>query len=449
MAKAKDRPTQTTDRRTGRAVAPMALATCLALTLVGCQSVSSGGGGGGLLSRISPRHDESMADGMVRPEGSSPGRFMSRYLNPMATPHASAAKEAKKSLLGPEGWSPVTVAPDPEAETELAEATRLYRQGKHSEAEPRLARLATAKKGTPWGESARFTLAESLYERKKFVAAYDAYELLIKEYPGTKHVDALVAREFAIAKAWLDDEDPNAKPEQKIGLAGRAEGRAPLIDASGFAIKALENVRLHDPAGPLSDDAVLLMADHYFAHKDFESAALYYDQLVTDHPKSEHLRRAQLSSIDAKMKGYGGPEFDGQGLDGARDMVKQTMATFPERQVNGDRDKLYETLDRIEDASAERAFATGQYYKRVGRITSAEYYYSLVNAKWPKSDWGKKAKVELAGLAKLPRKAAVPSKIMTQPGSSDSFGDGLGTAGNPIGGMGGQAGGLGGAGGPG
>ncbi len=451
---AKDRPQSPRLPPPRTIVALAAIGSCLAIS--GCQTA----GGGGLLSRLTPRHDESMANGMVRPEDAPPSRFLSRYLSPMRTPHTSAAKESK-SLLGPEGWTPIKVEPNPEAEEELATAMRLYRQGKHAEAEPLLVKLAKKRKGTPWGEKAQFTLAESYYERGKYVAANDAYELLIKDYPGTQHLDTLVAREYEIAKKWFDSEDPKAKPEQKFSVAARWEGKAPLIDTSGYAIKALEHVRLHDPTGPLSDDAVLRMADHYYATKDFDTAALYYDQLVTDHPKSEHLRRAQLASIDSKLRGYMGPEFDGQGLEGARDMVKQTMATFPERQVGTDRDKLYETLDRIDEANAERAYKVGMYYKGTGKVGSAEYYFSLVNARWPKSNWGKKAKVELASLAKAPRKKNLPSQIMAQPGSADPFGGGsgggaggggmggMGGGSGMGGGMGGMGGGMGGMGGPG
>ncbi len=87
-------------------------------------------------------------------------------------------------------------------------------------------------------------------------------------------------------------------------------------------------------------------------HGDYESAALYYDQLITDHPKSPYLQQAQLAAIDARMKGYLGPEYDGSGLEKARELVKQTMATFPDRPAGNE--KLYHTLDLINDQEAER-----------------------------------------------------------------------------------------------
>jgi outer membrane protein assembly factor BamD (BamD/ComL family) len=453
MAKSFPQPRRSRRRRSARRAffTAAALTSCLALsTMTGCQSSV----GKKVLSTISPRYDESLKSGLVRPEDSTPHRFLSRYLTPAATPHTSGASEAKSLSMSNEGWTPVKIDPNPKADAALEAATALYRQGKYSEAEPKLAAIAKAQKGKPWGERAQFLLAESYYEQQKYKYAYDAYELLIKEYPGTEYVDKLVKREFVIAQKWLDNSEGKAKPEDKFSLTDAFTGKAPLVDGAGYALTAFEKVRLHDPTGPLSDDALMKTAQHKYDNRDFEEASVYYDQLVTDHPKSEHLQKAQLASIDSKLKAYAGPQFDGQGLDGARDMIKQTMATFPERQTGND--KLYHTLDVINDQHAERAYTTGLYYKKTGKVISAEYYFGMVSAKWPKSEWAKKSKVELGTLAKLPRQESAPSRIMATPGAVDPFssgpagggGNGLGTnGGGGAGGMGSALGGMGGMGG--
>ena len=183
---------------------------------------------------------------------------------------------------------------------------------------------------------------------------------MIKKYPGTQYVDEVVAREFQIAQLWLSTEDPKAKP---LPWRSRLDGRQPLLDTSSYAVKALDHVRLHDPQGPLADDAALRTADHYHTAGDYETAAVYYDQLLAEHPKSPLRERAQLSSIDAKMKGYIGPEYDVSGLESARETIKRTMAEFPERQASNGQG-LYHTLDLINDQEAERNFVIGQYYVR-------------------------------------------------------------------------------------
>ena len=124
------------------------------------------------------------------------------------------------------------------------------------------------------------------------------------------------------------------------------------------------------------------------------------------------------------MKAYLGPEYDGSGLEKARELVKQTMSTFPDRQASYE--NLYHTLDLINDQEAERTYKVGEYYKRIGKVTSAEYYFGKIPQRWPSSPWAVKSKTELAQLAKMPRKPSVPSKIMTRPGSNDPFYSGMG-----------------------
>src|SRR5262249_51491421 len=145
--------------------------------------------------------------------------------------------------------------------------------------------------------------------------------------------------------------------------------------------------------------------------------------------KSPFLQRAQLAAIEARMKGYLGPEYDGSGLEKARELVKQNMHTFPERQASFE--KLYQTLDHINDAQAEKTFRDGMYYKRIGKVPSAEFYLGKIPQRWPNSPWAVKAKAELAQLAKLPRTPSSPSKIMVQPGSTDPY-----FSAGPMGGLG-------------
>jgi outer membrane protein assembly factor BamD (BamD/ComL family) len=316
---------------------------------------------------------------------------------------------------------------------ELDEALKLFQQGKLTEAESGFAKLAKKRKGTHWGEKAQYYVAETQYQQKKYVKANDSFEKLFADYPGTEFLDKLVSREYSLAQMWLSQSDPQAKPEQKLPWYTHFTGEQPIIDTRGTGLKALEHVRHHDPAGPLADDSVLQIADYHMKSGDYESAALYYDQLISDHSKSPFFQKAQLAAIDARLKGYMGPDYDGSGLEKARELVKQTMSSFPDRQASYE--NLYHTLDIINDQEAERTFKVGEYYKRVGRVTSAEYYFGKIPQRWPGSPWAVKAKTELAQLAKLPRKPSLPSKIMAQPGATDPY-----YSAGPTGAMGGMGG---------
>lgn len=342
-------------------------------------------------------------------------------------------RDPSGQVLGSNGWRPFAKAKvDPDAQKELNDAVALYEGGKLSQAESAFAKIARARKETPWGEKAQFYLAESQFRRGKYVAAHESFEKLAADYPGTQRMDDLVSREYEIAQIWMAQGDPKAEDGKKLPWYSRLDGRQPLIDTRGMALKALEHVRHHAPDGPLADDAVMQIAGYHMESGDYETAAIYYDEMISSHPKSPFLHDAHLAAIDSRIKGYLGPAYDGEGLEKARDLVRQTMETFPEKEESNER--LFHTLDLINDQEAERTYNVGAYYKKIGKVASAEYYFGMVRHKWPKSEWAAKAKTDLAALAKMPRKESLPSKIMTAPGSIDSFSSGAGANG-AMGGM--------------
>lgn len=399
------------------------------LTTSGCQ---------GTLNAWRMGRDSSLSRGPTSEELGDDRNLMARWLSPKTGTPSGATQTRSPLVLGSNGWRPMKTTPNPEAEAEFQAAEKLLQQGNVDDAEAAFKKLAKKRKGTPWGERSQFALAESQFRRGRYVKAHDSYETLFADYPGTQYLDKLVSREYEIAQVWLAQYDPKTKPEQVIPWTGRFDGRRPLMDTNGHALQALEHVRQHDPLGPLSDDAVMRIADQHMHDGAFELAAMHYDQLGTDHPKSPYLQRAQIASIDARIKDYIGPEYDGAGLEKAREMIKQTMATFPDRPEGNE--KLYHTLDLINDQEAERTYVIADYYRRTGKVASAEFYYGKIRHRWPKSPWAVKAKTQLAALAKMPRTESLPSKIMSAPGSIDSFngGSGMGAMGggmSPMGGM--------------
>ena len=224
-------------------------------------------------------------------DGTPDKSLISRWLSRDRTPFSSGNSMGDSSVfLGQKGWEKTRSAPDPISEAEFATAKKYFDQGDYKNAEKLLYPLAKreVKKGTPWGEKAQYWLAETQFRLQKYVASNDSFEILIKKYPGTEYVDKLVAREYQIAQIWLAPEDPKAKP---MDWTSHFDGRQPLLDTNSYAVKALDHVRLHDPQGPLADDAALRTADHYHTVGDYETAAVYYDQLLAEHPKSEYRER--------------------------------------------------------------------------------------------------------------------------------------------------------------
>jgi outer membrane protein assembly factor BamD (BamD/ComL family) len=412
----------------------------------GCQTDTTG-----ILARWRAAHDDGLAKPVSAEEINDKRGPIAQWLVPKSGP-ATNPNPKSTLVLGSNGWTPPKPVNDPAADKELKEAEALIQQGRLDEAEKAYKAIAKKRKETNWGERAQFALAELQFKRENYVGANDAYQELMKDYAGTRYRDKVAEREYAIAQIWLSSiEDSNPPPDKnkdkgkdktpakpKFSWLDRFSGKLPLVDTSGHALQTLEHVRHHDVDGPLADDAVLRIADYHYDHGNWEDASINYDQLLAEHPKSPFVRRAQLASIDAKLKNYLGPEYDGSGLDQAKGMIRNHLETFPER-LAGQNDPLYKALDLIEDQEAERAYIHGEHYLWTGHVLAAEYTFGEIPVRWPKSTWAKKAKIQLAQIAKMPRKESRPSKIMSRPGSSDPLTGGSG-AGMGMGGMSGAPG---------
>lgn len=419
-------------RKKGRLGAAV-IAASMSLANTGCQGISHS------IAQWRSSYDTS---GIARPisadEKAQTGNFLTRWFSPGKPGDGPSltARDPSGLVMGSDGWKPLDKPKaDPKAEAEIKAAHELYMKDELAQAEKEFARIAKNRKGSPYGSKAQFFLAETQFQQKKYVNAHDSYEKLIADYPGTDRLEQAVKREYEIAQIWLAQSDPKAKKDEAFTWTSHFDGKQPLIDTQGSALKALEHVRVHDPTGPLADDALMKIADYHMQNADYESAGIYYDQLIQDHPKSPMARQAALLAIDARMKGYRGPEFDASGLERSRELVKQTMQRYPEQPAGNN--QLYKTLDLINDAEAEKTFTTGAYYKKIGRIQAAELYFGKIPQRWPESPWAKKAKTELASLAKMPRTQSLPSRILTQPLATDpNYSAGSGMGGMGGGGMG-------------
>ncbi len=371
-------------------------------------------------------------------------QLFDRWITPRTKPHRPRTRQVvdadpglrrlaahRQAGQGPRGGSRIRGRPQAVRARKASP-----RPKRHSPRSPRTARAR------PWGEDGQYYLAETQFQRQKYVDAHDSFELLHNDYPATEYLDKLVSREFEIAQLWIAQDDPKAPKEKRIPWYGRFDGGFPFIDTQGYALKALEHVRHNDPIGPLADDAAIEIAEYYMKHNDFESAAIYYEQFIADYHKSPILREAQLAAIDARIKGYLGPDYDAAGLEKARAIIRKTMED--PTSATGQLRRALSHARRDQRGRGREDLQEGAYYKKIGKVASAEFYFGKIPRRWPNSPWAVKAKVELAQLAKMPRTPSKPSKIIIPPGSTDPFGGG--GMGGGMGGMGGGMGGMGGMG---
>ena len=156
-----------------------ALAPCFC---AGCQSFSSplaqwrAAYDGGL---IKGRSKEEMADASGSADSQN---LFDRWI----TPRASTGRGPTRRLgaFNARSWAPTAggrsprLPRTPRRMPNSKAAKKLFEQGNSRRPRKQFAKIAKDRKGTPWGETAQYYLAESQFQRGKYVDAHDNFEKL-------------------------------------------------------------------------------------------------------------------------------------------------------------------------------------------------------------------------------------------------------------------------------
>lgn len=269
----------------------------------------------------------------------------------------------------------------------------------------------------PVEEDALFMVAECRFAAKRYGWAQDGYDGLIKKYPSTRYLEKSTRRLYAIGAMWLNGDGSSdtkeliqvsatdvTQPESverkpmvhSVPLAPNFFDKSrPLFDTPGNALKALKSVWLHDPLGPLADDAVMLTAVYHIRKGNLREADHYLDVLRREYPKSEHTQTAFVVGSHIKLASYQGPRYDGRDLVDADDLIHSTLNLFPDVE---DREQLQAELVKIHNRGAERNWSRAEYYRHRDKPQSEAIYCEAILKDFPESEFAKLAAERLQEL---------------------------------------------------
>ncbi len=281
--------------------------------------------------------------------------------------------------------------------------------------------------GDPIEEDSMFMVAECQFRRRAYAKAQDSYDELLGKYPSTRHMEQSTHRLLSIAMYWLDysaESDLNgdiklaggakinpAKPPQaprtpRIPIIPNVTDRTrPVFDTDGRALQALRSVWLHDAAGDLADDALMVSANHHLRTGDFIESARLYKLLREQYPDSPHFQDAHLLGAHVTMASYEGPAYDGSSLDEATNLKKVALASFTQMD-DAERQRLKKEIARMDEERVGRLWATVEFYKAKRQPESIEVYCHRIINQFPDSKYAEPARKMLASLEKHKKPAA-------------------------------------------
>jgi len=268
--------------------------------------------------------------------------------------------------------------------------------------------------GDPIEEDALFMVAESQFGQQKFSWAQDSYGTLLEKYPSTRHLDDVTRRLFFVAQTWLGvppakpnvndvqlvDHSDAGKPEPTIAdvggpsswpiLPNLADRTQPVFDTHGRALQALESIWRHDATGPLADDALMLQATYYQRKGDYVEAARLYKLVREQYPDSTHFQNAFLLGSHVSLASYEGSEYEGAPLSESR-QLKETSRQLFQNLSDEQKQRLDSELKAIQNAEAERAWASIEFYLQKQQAASVALYCNRLLHKYPDSPYAKRA----------------------------------------------------------
>ncbi|MEY3032867.1 MAG: hypothetical protein RLZZ622_1342 [Planctomycetota bacterium] len=278
------------------------------------------------------------------------------------------------------------------------EADDLFQQKEYAKALKRYRKVIDRWPDSALEEDALWQSAECLFFTDQYPKAEDEYDGLVKKYPNTRYLDRIAQRQFVIAQYWLALDEKRHLPLLVPNVIDRSR---PLFDTRGRAMKAYEHVRLNDPRGPLADDSLMAEANAHFLSREWLDADYFYSLLRTEYPDSEFLMPAHLFALQAKLKAYQGPTYEGGMLDEAEILADQILVQFPDQLSTEEEQRVVRSRAEIAAQQALRHWKRAEFYKKGNHYTSARIYYALIARDYPKTMLAQQSRDRLEELAGL------------------------------------------------
>ncbi|NQT87356.1 outer membrane protein assembly factor BamD [bacterium] len=253
---------------------------------------------------------------------------------------------------------------------DLAAAKAAFDRKQFDKAES-LARDIVEEKGqTGEGVAAWLVMTDSLMMMRNFPVAFQECENLLAAHPDTKHRSAILRREFEIGKTVAFSH----AMVLLFRLSKHEEG-----------VAMLEVVIKHAPYGPLADQSIMMIAEAYYARKDFGAAHDHFDRLLRFYPDSKLIVKARVRRALCSMEMAEGAEYDPTPAEEAEADLNLLAKISQDKSVEARAAEMRELM-------AHKDYDAGLYYFRCKNIEGGLRYMESVIRKYPTTEHAERAR---------------------------------------------------------
>lgn len=276
------------------------------------------------------------------------------------------------------------------------EAENLFGQGQYFKAAWHYRDAAGRWPGSQLEEDSLFMIGECHFFEDRYLKSRDAFNALVEKHPNSRHMNALVERQWEIAQYWEREYFASSQLPLSPNMIDKTR---PSFDTIGHALKTYENIRLNDPTGPRADDAVLATASIQFRRKRFDDADYNYTLLRQEYPRSEFQFEAHLLGLQSKLHKYQGPDYDGKALEEAKRLATRLRRQFGGRLAAEEKERLQLVQAELNLQIAQRDLKLAEYYEGKKHYLAARTHYIEVIEKHADTGLAKEARKRLAAIS--------------------------------------------------
>ncbi|OHB77767.1 MAG: hypothetical protein A2Z34_02115 [Planctomycetes bacterium RBG_16_59_8] len=219
------------------------------------------------------------------------------------------------------------------------------------------------------GEEAKdFDDAQNAYRTDRFLDAYGMFDSFILRHPSSAKTKEAVRLIFESAKKL-------AEQGLDSTFLGVGVGKSP---AKGLEL--LKDALIKHPYEESSDDSALWLGNFYFARSELAEAAVEYELLIKNYPRSECLPSALFQLGRCRLHEFEAVDYDAKPLREARRFFQRLLDEYP-----GDKraPQAKQAVATINEKLAEKDLRTGDFYISRGKPTSALLYFRSVVDNYP------------------------------------------------------------------
>ncbi len=232
-----------------------------------------------------------------------------------------------------------------------------------------------------YSATSQYRIGELYSEKGDNLKAFWALQKVIENYPQTKLINKVVAKEFEITTSLFEGK---RRKFAKIPLLGSVK--------TG---ELFEKITENEPFGKYAAESQYKSGLSYLKEKNPEAAKEAFQKVSDNYPKSEWAEKASYQLIHLSLKSKAKIARDQSYLSGTVDKCEEFKSSYPE----SEKEKEINTIiDSAHQKEAEKLFSVGLFYEKKREKKAATIYYQKIIRLYPQTEAAKKAEEKLKKL---------------------------------------------------